>query len=245
MRSLRLEELRGPGDSAAGGAGSIVTGNPALDRIGLWFDAVLDDSYSMIRGVELPGALAPIDIVVIGPPGIWALYVECEPGQYKVEGGDFYAWDSQTGVYLPTTPNPVKQIRYNEAQLRGRLNATGLPRDCVRSVILFTDLAADVEAASADVSLIGAQGIEAYPVEIARQTAVLDEAAIQRALTAIARADLPPPPAPPREPPTEDLKRRGSRGPGLQPRQWAVLGLLALLDILTLGGLAALVFLNR
>lgn len=227
MRSLTLAQ----GKAVA--AASHATGAPTTDRIALWFDGVLDNSYAALRNVELPNAHASIDMIVVGPPGIWALYVETDPGQYKVQGDIFYAWDSQSGGYVALSPNPLEPLLYNEAQLRGWLNAAGLPPECAHSAILFTDPETRAEASSGLVRLIGPHDIESLPMEIARQPAILDEAAIQRAFIAIARGELPATPAP--------RLKSAKRRPQFQRRELIVLGILAFLNVCVLGGACALV----
>ncbi|MBI3361123.1 MAG: NERD domain-containing protein [Chloroflexi bacterium] len=232
MRSLTLSHGR------AVAAASHATGVPTTDRIALWFDGVLDNTYAAVRNVTLPNAETAIDMIVIGPPGIWAIYVETDSGQYKIEGNNFLAWDSAVRRYVALSPNPLEHLLYNEAQLRGWLNAAGLPPNSAHSVILFTDNDARVDSSNDAVRLIGPNDISTYPMEIARQPAILDEAAIERAFAAISRGELPEMPAPRLKPP--------ARPGGFEPRQWAVLAALALLNICVLGGACALVaYLNR
>ncbi len=111
MRSLSLT----PGGAPA--PASLATGAPAPDRIAIWFDGVLDDSFVMIRDLQLPNAPTSVDMLVLGPPGVWALYVESDPGQYRAQGRDFYAWNSAAGGYVLLAPNPLEHLLLIQANV--------------------------------------------------------------------------------------------------------------------------------
>jgi hypothetical protein len=232
MRTIRQEVLQYPESTLAEAQTSAVSGDAELDRLVLWLDSVLDDDYLLMKNVDLPGAQATIDLLAIGPSGIWALYVEGEPGQYKTEAGGFYAWETAAGGYVLIRPNPLLILKSTLIQLRGWLKKRKMPVDCARSAILFTDPAAVIEADDDEVRLVAPALVEAYPVEMAREPAVLKPEAVEAIARAIAQGDLPP--APPIR--AED----DAAGPRLPVhftrRQWIVLGLLAFLNVAVLGG---------
>jgi len=236
MRSLGLDQLRAVREISRAAETTLATGDDLLDRVAFQFDAALDDAYGLLRGVALPGSATTIDMVLVGPPGIWALYVESDPGQFKADGEEFYAWDSQAAGYLPAQPNPLPYLLDNQAQLRGWLRTARLPRDCARSAILFTEGVA-VGSSNSPVALVDADRLSAFPAEVASGPAVLDGAAVERALVAIAHGELPPPPR--RR--VKSARPIASRLPVLLPWQWAVLGSLALLNLCVLGGACALI----
>jgi hypothetical protein len=234
MRTLSLERLREPDATLDDARISAVSGDQAVDRIVLWLDSVLDDSYLLLRNLELPGAQAAVDMLVIGPSGIWALYVEAEPGQYKTEAGRFYGWETQAAGYVLISPNPLLILKSTLSQLRRWLKDHRLPPECARSAILFTDPAAVVHSADQDVWLVSPKLVESYPVEMAREPAVLEPDAVERAAFAIARGELPQAPPILAEPEPGAPGRAGFLG--FSPRQWIVLGILAFLDVAVLGG---------
>ncbi len=241
MRNLTLEALRDPQTSLDEAQTSAVSGDQELDRLVLWLDSVLDDEYVLLRNVDLPGAQATIDLLVIGPSGVWALYIEGEPGQYKTEGGGFYAWETQAGGYVLIRPNPLLILKSTLTQLRGWLNKNRQPAEAAHSAILFTDPAAVIEATDDEVRLVAPALVEAYPVEIAREPALLDADTVERLARAVAKGDLPNAPPIRAE---EDEEREGFRLPFNLPvhftrRQWIVVGILIVLDVVALGGFCA------
>ncbi len=240
MRTLSLEKLRDPDVSLDSARTSAVSGEQGLDRIALWLDSVLDDDFLLLRDVELPGGQASVDMLLLGPSGIWTLYVESEPGQYKTEHGGFYAWETRAGGYVKISPNPLLILKSNLNQLRGWLSRERLPIECAHSAILFTDKAAVVESDDADVQLVAPDLVEAFPVQIAKEPALLVQAAVERAAFAVARGKLPP--APPIFTAEEEPEPRLRLPVQFSRRQWILLGVLAFLDVAVLGGLGAVVF---
>jgi hypothetical protein len=244
MRALSLELLRETGQVADSVLASMVTGEADLDRIALWLDTVLDESYVLLRNVDLPRGHTAIDFLVAGPGGVWALYVEADPGQFKSEDGAFYTWESQNAGYVRIDPNPLLILQSNLTQIRSWLKDNRLPPDCARTAILFTDSAAVVESTGDDVALVGPQLVEAYPVQIAQAPAVLDARDVERFALAVANGKLPPPPP---------LALAGTPERGslslwqrFERRQLVVLGVLAFLDVFVLGAFCVwAVFLYR
>jgi hypothetical protein len=244
MRALSLDLLRETGRPEDSVLASLVTGEPASDRIALWLDTVLDEAYVLLRAVDLPRGHTTVDFLVAGPSGIWALYVEADAGQFKAEEGAFFAWETQADGYVRIDPDPLLILKSNLAQIQTWLKDNRLPPACARTAILFTDPAAVVESSGSEVQLVAPQLVEAYPVQIAQAPAVLVEADVEAFALAVARDQLPPPPP-------LDLSRtvagpRPSPFQRFQRWQWAVLGGLALLDVLLLGAFCAwAVFFNR
>ena len=210
---------------------TLVTGEATGDRVAVWFGGVLDDSYLLLRNLHLPNAPTPVDLLLIGPPGVWALYLETDAGQYRAEGKNFLAWEAASGGYVKLNPNPLDQLRLVQAQLRGLLNVIGLPPDSARTAVLFTDASAKVETVNSEVRLVGPNEIETFAVEIARLKPVLDPAATERVLNAVAGGQTPEPP--PGDDEAEADEPRPARPALLKrfsPRQWIVLGVLGFLD---------------
>jgi hypothetical protein len=244
MRALSLDLLRETGSVPDSVLASNVTGEAEMDRIALWLDAVLDEDFALIRNVELPKGHTAIDFLVAGPSGIWALYVEADAGQFKAEDGSFFAWETRAGGYMKIDPNPLLILKSNLTQIRTWMKDNRLPAESARTAILFTDPAAVVESSGEDVQLVGPQVVEAYPVKIAQAPAVLDESAIDRFMLAVANGTLPLPL--PLSLEAGDEVAETTIWQRFRPWQWAVLGGLALLDILVLGAFCGwAVFFNR
>jgi len=85
----------------------------------------LDGTWSLFRNIVLPGRrLADLDIVLVGPPGVWALEVKALAGKYKNVGD---AWGYRAGNrWKRMSKNPTRQARNGAIALAEFLRADGI-----------------------------------------------------------------------------------------------------------------------
>lgn len=69
----------------------------------------LGGSWILFRNVQLPGGQADIDMVLLGPPGLFALEVKAYSGKYRYHKEHFYR--RSTVGWRKTRNNPGKQAR--------------------------------------------------------------------------------------------------------------------------------------
>ena len=76
-------------------------GLPALtpDRVAAGLGRHLDDAYHYVRHPSPPG-IDPIDAVVVGPGGTWALTVAHERGRFRKRNGHWYRWNGSTESWI-------------------------------------------------------------------------------------------------------------------------------------------------
>ena len=85
----------------------------------------LDGKWSLFRNVVLPGRRrADLDIVLVGPPGVWTLEVKTLAGKYKNVGD---AWGYRAGNrWKRMRKNPTRQARNGAIALAEFLRADGI-----------------------------------------------------------------------------------------------------------------------
>ncbi len=81
----------------------------------------LDASWSVFRNVILPGSKGDLDIVLVGPPGVWVLEVKNFRGTYRNIGE---RWELKQGkTWKPASVNPSRQAQNNATRLGNFLRA--------------------------------------------------------------------------------------------------------------------------
>lgn len=84
----------------------------------------LDGNWTLFRSIMLPGQRNDIDLVLVGPPGVWALEVKNLAGRFRNVGE---RWEFQAGRrWKPLRQNPSLQAQRNARQLANFLRADGL-----------------------------------------------------------------------------------------------------------------------
>lgn len=96
--------------------------------------ARLDDGYHYLQRVA-PGGAAPMDVVVVGPGGTFALARFDERGRFRHRNGHWYRWNRSTESWAPWAAAPIDDARLAARRLSLYLERAGLPSD-VQAVIV-------------------------------------------------------------------------------------------------------------
>ena len=98
-----------------------IRGLPALapDRVAVGLGRVLDDAYHYVRHPS-PSGLDPVDAVVVGPGGTWALTLSHERGRFRKRNGHWYRW-------IPWDATPITATRLAGHRLELFLERAGQP----------------------------------------------------------------------------------------------------------------------
>jgi len=85
----------------------------------------IDGNWSVFRNVVLPGRnRGDLDLILVGPPGIWALEVKNLHGEFRNIGDTWEYRDGKT--WKMASAQPSQQARTNAGRLAGFLKADGL-----------------------------------------------------------------------------------------------------------------------
>src|SRR3954449_8817578 len=66
------------------------------ERVVARMEALLDNRWTIFRDLVLPDHSGDIDIVLVGPPGVWAIEVKSFTSNMKVENDTWY-WKATNG----------------------------------------------------------------------------------------------------------------------------------------------------
>lgn len=97
----------------------------------------LDGSWHVFRNVVIPGRnKADLDLVLVGPPGVWALEVKNFRGEFRNQGE---TWEYMRGkTWKAASKNPSRQANNNSLRLKNFLKADGI-NAFVNSAIIWAN----------------------------------------------------------------------------------------------------------
>jgi hypothetical protein len=98
----------------------------AGDRLSGPLSRRLDDRFHYLRRV-LAGGKEPIEAVVVGPGGTWALTLRAKPGRYRKRNGHWYHWSEATDSWIPWDAAPITGARLAGRRLEMYLERATLP----------------------------------------------------------------------------------------------------------------------
>jgi hypothetical protein len=104
----------------------------------------LDDDWHWFRRVA-PGGMEPIDGVLVGPGGTWALSLADTNGRITRRNGHWYRWNRSTESWVPWDALPVTRARLAARRLGLYLERAALPDQVTPVLVLPASMS--VEAA--------------------------------------------------------------------------------------------------
>ncbi len=104
------------------GLGWLASGDRLADAIGRH----LDDAYHWFRHVS-PGGIEPVEAVLVGPGGTWALSTAGERGRFTRRNGHWYRWNRSTESWVPWDAVPITTARLAARRLGLYLERAALP----------------------------------------------------------------------------------------------------------------------
>jgi hypothetical protein len=96
------------------------------DRLARSLGQRLDDEWHWFRFVS-SGAIEPIDGVLVGPGGTFALTFAGERGRFARRNGHWYGWNRSTESWIPWEPAPITAARLAARRLGLYLERATLP----------------------------------------------------------------------------------------------------------------------
>lgn len=210
----------------------------AEDRVLRVLHGVLDNRFTVVRGFLLPGQDAPSPPVLIGPAGVFLLYVWPKAGFFRIREGQWEVMQGSNRRYRPGKPNMVEVIKNLSADVQAFLEKKTGKSVRVTPLMVFANTGADVDAVRPEVTPLLLDGLKRHALRLAKADPVLTPTD----LLTLTDAFRPKPLAPTRPKPQKRRKaaappkavRQAERYFNFTPRQWAILGVLALLVVLSL-----------
>lgn len=116
------------------------------------FRSMLDDSWTLFRNVVLPGAGGDIDMILVGPGGLWVFEVKSHTGTVRVIE-DQWQYQTKRG-WRSLSKHPSRQARAGAARLKTFLDQHHLGVRFVEPAILWASSHHDKADTVGDVIVI-------------------------------------------------------------------------------------------
>jgi hypothetical protein len=116
----------------------------SADRLAAALARHLDDGHHYVREVAAGGA-PPIEAVVVGPGGTWALSTTRARGRFRKRNGHWYRWSRGTESWIPWDPRPITEARLAGHRLELYLERATLPATVEPCLLIGRNAAVDWE----------------------------------------------------------------------------------------------------
>ena len=194
----------------------------------------LDNTYTLITNVPVPGYSIPIPLILVGKTGLRTFCVSADVGVFSFKNGKWYKLDEQKEQFRPSTPDLVRRTALMSKAIIEVLKDKGIFVDDAEPTLYFTNPGVHIETNESPVNLLQSDGIERYTANVVNDDEILDAMELQRITDILIQSK------PTKQPKKQELPSRSTLsnqvGIGdfrLKAWQWLILFLLAVLMLIT------------
>ncbi len=161
---------------------------------------VLDKNYTLLRNVTPPGLEASFPFILVGPTGVFVMYVTPLAGMYRAKGDQ---WGTISGnAFKNEKPNLLTRTERMARAIQVFLQRQGyLSLTSVEAILLCSDLSVHVDSIRPIIRVVMRDALERFAISIAQARVALSPEAVQDVIGRILT-----PPKPPEPQPVEELE---------------------------------------
>jgi hypothetical protein len=135
------------------------------------FNQVLDKNFTLLRNITPPGLGASIPFILVGPAGVYVLYVTHLRGTYRAKGEE---WGTiANNAFRPSSPNLLAVTARMARAVQLYLKRQGYESVMVESALLCADAGMHVDSQRPAVRVVMRDALERFGVSIAQARAIL------------------------------------------------------------------------
>jgi hypothetical protein len=158
-------------------------------------EKVLDRSYTLLRNVTPPGLEASIPLILVGPAGVFVLYVTHLTGIYRAKGDQ---WGTISGnTFKNEKPNLLTRIERMARAIQIYLRRQGfLDLVIVEAILLCSDPTVHVDSIRPIIRVVMRDALERFAISMMQARVALSPDSVQDVIQRILNPPTPVPPEP-------------------------------------------------
>lgn len=159
------------------------------------FEKVLDRNFTLLRNVTPPGLDARIPFIMVGPTGVFVMYITPVVGMFRAKGDQ---WGTVTGsTFKPVKPNLLTRTERMARAIQIFLQRQGYSEiSNVEAVLLCADPTVTVDSLRPIVRVVMRDALERFAVSIAQARVQLSPETARSIVNRILKPVAPTPPQP-------------------------------------------------
>jgi hypothetical protein len=156
---------------------------------------VLDRNYTLLRNVKPPGLEASFPFILVGPTGVFVMYVTPLTGMFRAKGDQ---WGTITGnTFKNEKPNLMTRTERMARAIQVFLQRQGyVAITSVDAILLCSDLSVHVDSIRPIIRVVMRDALERFAISITQARVVLSPEAVQDVIGLILNPPKPTPPQP-------------------------------------------------
>jgi hypothetical protein len=154
----------------------------------------LNKGYTLLRNITLPGSQAIIPLILIGPAGVYALFVTHLKGNYQAKGE---IWGALEGNKVQTSNSNLLVLTSKMAKsLQRFLDKQGIELSNVDGALIAADPGMHIESVRPIVRVVLSDAIEHFAVTINNSSTIINSLMAQTIIRQLTEPKISPQQAP-------------------------------------------------
>ncbi len=156
---------------------------------------VLDRNYTLLRNVTPPGLEASFPFILVGPAGVFIMYVTPLTGMFRAKGDQ---WGTISGnTFKNEKPNLMTRTERMARAIQVFLQRQGYSEiTSVDAILLFSDPSAHVDSIRPIIRVVMRDALERFAISLTQARVVLSTESVQDIIKRILNPLKPAPPQP-------------------------------------------------
>jgi hypothetical protein len=168
--------------------GSAVKENEeAQDYIVNALNRVLDNQFVLLRNITLKGPGIPIPLILVGPAGIQVIYASTAKGVYRAKEGVWEKLDDRTQHFQIDRPNLLERTMLMARALDTYMANQKLELPAVEPVLFFSDPGIHIDTTRPIVRVLMADALDRYIAGLVTSHSFMDADTVQKVVKLLTR----------------------------------------------------------
>jgi hypothetical protein len=169
------------------GGSPVKENEEAQDYVVNALNKVLDNQFVLLRNITLEGLDIPIPLILLGPGGIQVIYASTAKGVYRAKEGVWEKLDDRSGRFQIDRPNLLERSMLMARALETFLTNQKLELPVTEPVLFFSDPGIHIDATRPIVRVLMADALDRYIAGLVTTRSFIDQETVQRVVKILTR----------------------------------------------------------
>ena len=148
---------------------------------------VLDNQYILLRNITLEGPGIPIPLILLGPSGIQVIYASPAKGVYRAKESAWEKMDDHNQRFQIDRPNLLERTSMMGRALDTYLASQGVEVPVTEPVLFFSDPGIHIDSTRPIVRVLMADALDRYIAGLVTGHSLMDQETVQRVFKILTR----------------------------------------------------------
>lgn len=128
----------------------------------LRFQRALDNHYTLLCDIPVPGAPVPVPFILVGPAGLFAIHFSGEKGLYRAKEESWWEMNPTTRKFQPSRRNLIRLSQAYAKAVSAYLAERSRPAPETQPVLIFGNPGVHVDASRPAARVVLADGVDRF-----------------------------------------------------------------------------------